>query len=137
LVTKDELMTIAWPRLFVHDSNLKVNMANLRRSLGDTQKEPIYVATVYGRGYQFVAPVAIEVLADTQRIDERESTEASALLATREIVGRDEDIARMVAELRKRQFTCFYRYSDGSAPELNLPGLTERNDPQGEEQRRT
>ena len=55
LVTKDELVAIAWPRLFVHESNLKVNMANLRRSLGDTQKEPIYVATVYGRGYQFVA----------------------------------------------------------------------------------
>jgi DNA-binding winged helix-turn-helix (wHTH) protein len=66
LVPKDELMAIAWPRLFVHESNLKVNMANLRRSLGDAQKEPIYVATVHGRGYQFVASVAIEALPCTQ-----------------------------------------------------------------------
>ncbi len=34
----------------------------------------------------------------------------------------------MVAELRKRQFTCFYQYSAASAPELNLPeSLTARN----------
>lgn len=137
LVTKDELMAMAWPRLFVHESNLKVNMANLRRSLGDTQKEPIYVATVYGRGYQFVASVEIEASGNTQRIDESASAEPSGPLPAREIVGRDEEIARMVAELRKRQFTCFYRYSDGSAPESNLPGLTERNDRRGEEQHRS
>lgn len=135
LVTKDELMAIAWPRLFVHESNLKVNMANLRRCLGDAQKEPIYVATVYGRGYQFVASVAIEALRNTQRIDER--ARPCPPLTAREIVGRGEEIARMVAELRKRQFTCFYRYASASAPELNLPGLTERNDRRGEEQHRT
>lgn len=115
LVTKDELMAIAWPRLFVHESNLKVNMANLRRSLGDAQKKPVYVATVYGRGYQFVASVAIEVLRNTQRIDER--AQPCPPLAAREIVGRGEEIARMVAELRKQQFTCFYRYAPASAPE--------------------
>ena len=59
LVTKDALIAATWPKLYVHESNLKVNMAKLRRSLGDTQKEPIFVATVIGRGYRFVAPVAI------------------------------------------------------------------------------
>ena len=128
LVTKDELMAIAWPRLFVHESNLKVNMANLRRSLGDAQKEPIYVATVYGRGYQFVASVAIEALRNAQRIDERAGAKSCPPRTARETVGRDEEIARMVAELRKQQFTCFYQYASASAAELNLPGLTERND---------
>ncbi|WP_218191284.1 winged helix-turn-helix domain-containing protein [Enhydrobacter aerosaccus] len=128
LVTKDELMAIAWPRLFVHESNLKVNMANLRRSLGDAQKEPIYVATVYGRGYQFVASVAVEALRNTQQIDERARAQLDPPLTAREIVGRAEEIAKMVAALRKQQFTCFYRYASASPPELNLPGLTERND---------
>lgn len=114
LVTKDELMAIAWPRLFVHESNLKVNMANLRRSLGDAQKKPVYVATVYGRGYQFVASVAIEVLRNTQRIDER--AQSCPPLAARESVDQGEEIARMVTELRKQQFTCFYRYASASAP---------------------
>ena len=39
-------MAAAWPDIFVHDSNLKVNMSSLRRSLGDTQIEPVYIATV-------------------------------------------------------------------------------------------
>src|SRR5262245_41973311 len=46
LVSKDELIAAAWPDIFVHDSNLKVNMSSLRRSLGDTQIEPVYIATV-------------------------------------------------------------------------------------------
>jgi len=103
LVTKDELMAAAWPKLFVHESNLKVNMANLRRALGDIQKEPIYVATVIGRGYRFVAPVEISASANTDRNAEAEDAERSGLPPPREIVGRDEEIARVVAELRKRQ----------------------------------
>src|SRR5262245_35320996 len=108
LVTRDELMAAAWPKLFVHESNLKVNMANLRRALGDTQKEPTYIATLIGRGYRFVASVEIGAAANTLRNAEPEGAEHSGLLPARDIVGRDEEIERMVAELRKRQFTCFY-----------------------------
>ena len=50
-------MAAAWPGIFVHESNFKVNMHSLRRSLGDTQKQPLYIATIAGRGYRFVAPV--------------------------------------------------------------------------------
>jgi len=103
LVTRDELMAAAWPKLFVHESNLKVNMANLRRSLGDTQKEPIYVATVIGRGYRFVAPVELGASANTDRNVEPEAAELAGLPPAQEIVGRNEEIARIVAELRKRQ----------------------------------
>jgi len=67
LVTRDELMAAAWPNLFVHESNLKVNMASLRRSLGDAHKEPTYIATVIGRGYRFVAPVEIGATVDIER----------------------------------------------------------------------
>jgi predicted ATPase/DNA-binding winged helix-turn-helix (wHTH) protein len=103
LVTRDELMAIAWPKLFVHESNLKVNMANLRRSLGDTQKEPTYVATVIGRGYRFVASVELGVCASIDRNVVPERSVFSGLPPAREIVGRDEEIARIVAELRQEQ----------------------------------
>ncbi|MBS7703789.1 winged helix-turn-helix domain-containing protein [Chelatococcus asaccharovorans] len=33
LVGKDQLMRFAWPDTFVHEANLKVNIAALRRSL--------------------------------------------------------------------------------------------------------
>jgi hypothetical protein len=61
-------------------------------------------------------------------MDEREGAKPRPPLTAPEIVGRDEEIATMVAALRKQQFTCFYQYASASAPELNLPSLTERND---------
>src|SRR5215510_14526567 len=57
LVTKNDLIAAVWPNTFVDESNLKVNVCHLRRSLGDTQKPAKYIATVVGRGYRFVAPL--------------------------------------------------------------------------------
>ncbi|MBR0710311.1 ATP-binding protein [Bradyrhizobium liaoningense] len=61
LVSKNELMAAAWPGTFLHDSNLKVNMWSLRRSLGDAQIEPAYIATVARRGYKFIAEVQTSI----------------------------------------------------------------------------
>ena len=57
LVTKGELMARVWPDTVVEESNLKVHVAALRRTLGDGQPGRRYLATVTGRGYRFVAPV--------------------------------------------------------------------------------
>ena len=59
LIAKNELIAAVWPDTFVDESNLKVNVCSLRRSLGDTRMPPQYIATVAGRGYRFVAPVQI------------------------------------------------------------------------------
>lgn len=58
LVTKRELIARVWPTTVVDDSNLKVNMAALRRILGDGGPHDVrYIATVNGRGYKLIAPV--------------------------------------------------------------------------------
>lgn len=57
VVTKNELMARAWPRVVVEDSNLKVTVAALRRALGEGRPGHRYLANVPGRGYRFVAPV--------------------------------------------------------------------------------
>lgn len=57
VVDKQALVSRAWPSTFVDAANLKVNMANLRRSLGESRTAPRYIATVVGRGYRFIAPV--------------------------------------------------------------------------------
>jgi len=62
LVSKNDLTAAVWPNTFVDDSNLKVNVCHLRRSLGDIQKSPKYIATVVGRGYRFVAPIQIHIV---------------------------------------------------------------------------
>jgi len=59
LVRKDELIRFAWPNTFVHEANLKVNIAALRRALPRDQPDTNYIATVPGRGYRFVAPVRV------------------------------------------------------------------------------
>jgi len=58
LISKRELMARVWPTTVVDESNLKVNMAALRRTLGDGGSDDVrYIATVTGRGYKLVVPV--------------------------------------------------------------------------------
>jgi predicted ATPase/DNA-binding winged helix-turn-helix (wHTH) protein len=57
LVSKSELLSRVWPNTIVEEGNLKVNMAALRRALGEGPGAAQYIATVVGRGYRFVAPV--------------------------------------------------------------------------------
>lgn len=57
LVSKQELVSRAWPDTFVEEGNLKVNIAGLRRVLGESGDVPHFIATVVGRGYRFIAPV--------------------------------------------------------------------------------
>jgi len=56
VVGKDELMTRVWPGTFVEEGNLKFQVSALRRTLGDGNR---YLANIPGRGYSFVAPVAV------------------------------------------------------------------------------
>src|SRR5277367_5302956 len=60
VVSKEELITRAWPKTFVEEANLKLQVSTLRRALGDGQGDNRYVATVVGRGYNFVAPIRKE-----------------------------------------------------------------------------
>jgi DNA-binding winged helix-turn-helix (wHTH) protein len=57
LVSKQELISRAWPDTFVDEANLKVNIASVRRILGERHSVRRFVATVVGRGYRFIAPV--------------------------------------------------------------------------------
>src|SRR5215467_2427776 len=57
LVTKDALLDAVWPETAVGDGVLKTSMNELRKALGETAKAPQWIATVYRRGYRFVAPV--------------------------------------------------------------------------------
>jgi len=54
VVGKDELMQRVWPDTFVEEANLSVQVAQLRKVLGDAQE---YIETVPRRGYRFLARV--------------------------------------------------------------------------------
>lgn len=57
LVDKRTLISRVWPNTYVEETNLKVNVAGLRRALEDDPSLPRFIATVVGRGYRFIAPV--------------------------------------------------------------------------------
>ncbi|WP_081855686.1 winged helix-turn-helix domain-containing protein [Sphingomonas sp. UNC305MFCol5.2] len=57
LVDKRTLISRVWPNIYVEETNLKVNVAGLRRALEDDPCVPRFIATVVGRGYRFIAPV--------------------------------------------------------------------------------
>lgn len=68
LVLKSALMDAGWPGLAVEESNLSVQIAAIRRTLGDD-----WIATVSRRGYRFVG--------DITEISSADTADASATLA--------------------------------------------------------
>ena len=61
LVSKDALIEAAWPGQAVEDSNLTVQIAALRRVLGEAPGGDRWIETMPRRGYRFVAPVVAGV----------------------------------------------------------------------------
>jgi len=58
VVGKDELLKAVWPHSVVEDNNLNQAITAVRRALGDSRDAPRFIATIAGRGYQFIADVA-------------------------------------------------------------------------------
>ena len=61
LVSKDALIEAAWPGQAVEESNLTVQIAALRRVLGDAPGGARWIETMPCRGYRFIGPVVTEV----------------------------------------------------------------------------
>lgn len=57
-ISKDELFEEVWKDSIVEESNLSQTIFLLRKALGDDTKQPSFILTVPGRGYQFIAPVS-------------------------------------------------------------------------------
>lgn len=57
VLTIKELMAIAWPNSIVESSNVRVQVAHIRRALEACCADKRYIASVAGRGYCFVEPV--------------------------------------------------------------------------------
>ena len=59
LVSMRDLTARVWPNLFVDPSNITVNMSALRRALRDGRNGNRFIINMKGRGYRFVASVAL------------------------------------------------------------------------------
>jgi predicted ATPase/DNA-binding winged helix-turn-helix (wHTH) protein len=84
LVTKHQLLQAVWPDTFVQEENLKVHIQEIRRTLGDSPKNPIFIETLQRRGYRFVAKVNDEQL-------------SGGGPAARQLFGREEPLESLVS----------------------------------------
>jgi TolB-like protein/DNA-binding winged helix-turn-helix (wHTH) protein len=61
LVSKDALIEAAWSGRLVEENNLPVQIAALRRMLGEAPGGDRWIKTLPGRGYRFIGPTVAEV----------------------------------------------------------------------------
>lgn len=104
VVAKAELFDRVWPGVFVDESSLRVQVAALRRALGDSASGGHIIASVPGRGYSFVAAVRDEG-ADIAPEGEPLATPAHRTPAALEtIFGRDEIVRTIARRLPLKRF---------------------------------
>jgi predicted ATPase/DNA-binding winged helix-turn-helix (wHTH) protein len=104
LVSKDELIARAWPNTVVEDSNLKVNIAALRRALGERRLGQRYIATVSGRGYRFVAPVECGELSAAAPARRSPGPHAHNLPVPKRTIGRAHIVEVLLQQLPRSRF---------------------------------
>jgi len=100
LISKQDLLSQVWPDTFVDESNLKVNIAALRKALDEDNGQSSHIVTVCGQGYKFVAPV----ITRESEISLESRRRASNLPAsTKHIVGRCEVIQQVIGQLSQHR----------------------------------
>ncbi|MEO6327167.1 MAG: transcriptional regulator, partial [Thermoanaerobaculia bacterium] len=60
VVLRTELQDALWPDTIVEEANINFNMSAVRKALGDAGNAPLYIETVRGHGYRFLATVRTE-----------------------------------------------------------------------------
>jgi len=106
VVTHRELISTVWPDVTVEKSNLRFQMATLRKALGDGRDGARYVSNVAGRGYCFVAPITRSTAAGTVPVTEVTTTERVQKLPPRltRMVGRDDTVRALAEQLQMWRF---------------------------------
>ena len=103
IVSKDELLDLVWPGLVVEENNLQVQVSALRKLLG-----PQAIATIPGRGYQFIAdldpadaamPSSVPALPASGTASAAPDAHSPLLEHQPTLIGRESDLADACALL--------------------------------------
>jgi len=85
VLSRDELLEACWRETYVSDAALSSCLSRLRLALGQRRGGPMFVQTVYGAGYRFVA----DVIEDDLDASVATTAGPKALLADTEVVPRE------------------------------------------------
>ena len=94
LQTNAAIIRNSWPDTYVDEANLRVHISALRRALGDTRREPQYIANVPGRGYNFIGPLTSRTANHVAPFELGER-----VMPPPGLIGRDEIIADVIDNL--------------------------------------
>ena len=78
VLDKERLMEAVWPDSIVEENNLTQHISTLRRVFGETPGSHLYIVTVPGRGYRFVAEVKVREADEAGSLPRRMPEAASA-----------------------------------------------------------
>ncbi len=105
VVSKGNLIARVWPDVIVDEVNLRVQVAAIRRVLGEGEAGARYVATIPGQGYCFVAPVLRSNVREAA-VTPNTAPGSAHKLPTRltRMVGRDEAVREICGQLSAGRF---------------------------------
>jgi len=100
LVSKETLMAEVWPETFVEGANLRVNIAALRKALGDTDAQ--LIRTDAGRGYRFT--IGVDAVATTPSVPAPSAAWPRHFPnPTTRLIGRSEFVDQLVGQSPTRR----------------------------------
>src|SRR5215472_4252208 len=103
-ISKRELMALVWPDVTVEEGSLRVQIAALRKALGDGKGGARYITTLAGRGYCFVAPVSRVRDRGGEHVVAATFSYANLPARLARMVGRDDDIEQLCNQLTTARF---------------------------------
>ncbi|HET9650568.1 MAG TPA: winged helix-turn-helix domain-containing protein, partial [Usitatibacter sp.] len=98
LVSKDELLGLAWPGVVVEENNLHVQVSALRRLLGAKA-----IATIPGRGYRFTLPHTGDPLASVGVPPAVNPADCRLPTLPVRLLGREDDLVALARLLRQHR----------------------------------
>lgn len=121
VVSKSELLENIWSSVFITDAVVKRVVSQARLALGDDSKNPRFIKTYHARGYQFIAPVTLEIklpetilnanefsqqqVVSKHTLEKENSSPSFArsrpFLDFNQFVGRENELATLEAEYRR------------------------------------
>jgi predicted ATPase/DNA-binding winged helix-turn-helix (wHTH) protein len=104
VVSKNDLLARVWPDVIVDEGSLRVQIAGLRKALGDGEAGARYLTTVSGQGYCFVGRLAHPNGQEKPTAGPNFVPSDHLPVRPARMVGRDQTVRDISAKLRSERF---------------------------------
>jgi len=103
VIAKQELIDHVWSDVTVEEGSIRVNVAAIRKALGDGQFGNRYIANIRGRGYSFVGTV-VPVAGGTESRNAKFRHQGSLPVRPLMMIGRETVVSEVSDKLRNKRF---------------------------------